>query len=628
MRSFFIILILLSASVACSQPPPINWKRCYGGSGADWTPSISYTSDNNIVLCGFGSSVDGDFTGINFGLLDVQILKLDVCGNLIWHTHFGGNRSDKAFSLSEAPDKGFLITGTTQSTDLPTAYHGGSTDGLVLKTDAFGNLQWIKNFGGSAEDAVYSSVILPDSSALLVGMTSSVNGDGDPSTLSVLTGWIMKIDKTGNLLWKKFNTGSSILMSIAPASGNDFIVCGRSKTGDANVMKIDLNGNVLWSRNYGGSGPDQANAVRRTLNGGYIVAGLTSSPDGDVTGYHGGLDAWVFEVDESGNLRWQNCIGGTLNEEVEKVAVLPDNSYVFTGEAYSTDGDIVSAKGDADALAFSTDAAGNVKWLFSYGGTQLDYFYDVAALPDRSLMLTGSAISNDGDISGNHGQRDFILVKLKTPAVQQVDTATCGPGRIKGILITEDTIVVDSLKDVCGHDSVYVNYNVRYHPLPVVQTIPDAVIDPGASLTLTTTSNGSVQWTGTGLSCYTCLSPVATPLYTTTYIVRATLGNCAQSDTVLITVRSKDTLFIPGAFTPNGDGLNDRFRATGMASTFSMKIFDRWGQLVFETADLQKGWDGRVGGTMQPPGTFVYWISYKSMAGVLRTRKGILTLIK
>jgi gliding motility-associated-like protein len=100
------------------------------------------------------------------------------------------------------------------------------------------------------------------------------------------------------------------------------------------------------------------------------------------------------------------------------------------------------------------------------------------------------------------------------------------------------------------------------------------------------------------------------------------------SDTVIITTKAGDTLYVPSAFTPNGDGKNDTFKALGVVADYSMEIFNRWGERVFTTNNLQSGWDGNYKGVIQPNGMFVYLIRYQTNQHILKTQSGTVSLIR
>jgi gliding motility-associated-like protein len=106
---------------------------------------------------------------------------------------------------------------------------------------------------------------------------------------------------------------------------------------------------------------------------------------------------------------------------------------------------------------------------------------------------------------------------------------------------------------------------------------------------------------------------------------------CEQTATKPIKIYSSCTVFIPNAFTPDNDGRNDAFRVLNAvkAENFELRIFNRWGQMLFQSKDWKKGWDGRLNGQLQPTGTYVWFVRYKdSRNNQLVERKGSVVLIR
>jgi gliding motility-associated-like protein len=117
----------------------------------------------------------------------------------------------------------------------------------------------------------------------------------------------------------------------------------------------------------------------------------------------------------------------------------------------------------------------------------------------------------------------------------------------------------------------------------------------------------------------------------TTVFVLLRKGECSSPAVpVNIKVLQTKDLIVPNAFTPNADGHNDLFRIKNpdLVRTFSMIIFDRWGERVFESADAYKGWDGIRNGQPVPAGTYVWTIRYTDILGVTQNRRGTLILIR
>lgn len=161
----------------------------------------------------------------------------------------------------------------------------------------------------------------------------------------------------------------------------------------------------------------------------------------------------------------------------------------------------------------------------------------------------------------------------------------------------------------------------------------DTTINIGQSVTLKATNGVDYAWTpDESLSCVDCASPVATPDSTITYVVSTVTGlNCIPADTVTITVTHFKKLFIPTAFTPNGDGQNDVFRVKGLGiAYYHMRIYNRAGNLLFQSADYNSGWDGKAGNEVAPVGTYVYVIEYGFYGEEMHPQleKGTVTLIR
>ena len=111
--------------------------------------------------------------------------------------------------------------------------------------------------------------------------------------------------------------------------------------------------------------------------------------------------------------------------------------------------------------------------------------------------------------------------------------------------------------------------------------------------------------------------------------VKDSLG-CIGTSSVFIKLYKGPAFYIPNAFTPNGDGLNDVFRAIapGIKQTIYFRIYDRWGKLMFDTQNITKGWDGKYGGTLQPTAVYVWIIKGVDINGKMIELKGTVTLIR
>jgi gliding motility-associated-like protein len=122
------------------------------------------------------------------------------------------------------------------------------------------------------------------------------------------------------------------------------------------------------------------------------------------------------------------------------------------------------------------------------------------------------------------------------------------------------------------------------------------------------------------------------PTDTTTYYVHVVDGNsCEGYDSVRVGVYSKNVLLIPTAFSPNGDGINDVFKVVKHLNVKTLnyfEVYNRWGEKIFSTTNLDQGWDGSFKGKECPQGEYVWQIQMSLSNGQTRNLKGILLLIR
>lgn len=170
-----------------------------------------------------------------------------------------------------------------------------------------------------------------------------------------------------------------------------------------------------WQRNYGGTGNDEGECILQTSDGGYIIAGWTSSNNIDVSGNHSAneTDCWVVKVDAVGNIQWQKTVGGTRYEDALSIKETRDGGYIVCGHTISSDGDLSANHGDSyDVLVFKLDNSGNLLWAKNYGGNGYDAALSIEETPDGGYIFAGYTESNNQDVSGNHGSYDAWVVKL------------------------------------------------------------------------------------------------------------------------------------------------------------------------------------------------------------------------
>lgn len=181
-----------------------------------------------------------------------------------------------------------------------------------------------------------------------------------------------------------------------------------------------------------------------------------------------------------------------------------------------------------------------------------------------------------------------------------------------------------------GDDTVSTNITVS--AAPSVIAAGDTTINLGTSVPISAvgSGSGSYLWVpSTNVVCPTCASTTATPQVTTSYVVEYSEGGCTVTDTVYINVIIIEGIGVPSAFSPNGDSNNDILYVMGQGIfRMEFKIYNRYGQLVFETTDQTIGWDGTHNGKDANTGVFGYSLEYTLSSGEIGSMKGNITLVR
>ncbi len=214
----------------------------------------------------------------------------------------------------------------------------------------------------------------------------------------------------------------------------------------------------------------------------------------------------------------------------------------------------------------------------------------------------------------------------QNPQAQKYDTAGSYPIRL---IVTNSSACADTVDRIA-----------TIYPLPVLDAGPNQTIIVSASATINPTGSPVVDYLWTpakGLSCTSCYNTVATPKTTTTYNIRVVDANgCISTDNITIIVICNDkNIFVPNTFSPNNDGVNDWFypRGTGLFKIQAMRIFNRWGQMVFQKVNLtpndpNSGWNGQFNGKLQTSDVYTYLIEIVCENNEILTYKGNITLIQ
>lgn len=302
--------------------------------------------------------------GISILFANQQVHSQD----LLWEKSHGGRHAEYLFDIQPTADYGFILAGSSLSekTGNKTDKGSGDLDYWLWKMDEHGSPEWQKSIGGGGSDLLKGIRTTHDGGFILAGTSNSPKG---------------------------FQKGTEC------HGGNDYW-----------VIKLDANGGQMWQKTYGGIGQDDLQSVVATRDGGYLLAGTSSSSSqsttpskegGPKTGLkkensRGNTDYWLVKIDSDGNEEWQKTYGGQYADQLRDIEQTKDGGFIVGGYSNS------SSSGDksfdtygqgGDFWILKLDDKGNIQWQQTIGGDMDDQLYTIHQNADLSYMVGGSSNS-------------------------------------------------------------------------------------------------------------------------------------------------------------------------------------------------------------------------------------------
>jgi Secretion system C-terminal sorting domain len=433
----FTCLALLTSAVTVSAQ--IVWQHCYGGSSGDGLEKGISTLDGGYIFVGFTGSHDGDADSnhAHLGGDNVWVVKIAASGALQWENCYGGTNLEKGFDILQNADSTYWVAASCKSFDSGIIGSHGGWDMWLTKLNPFGDMISQLCIGGCGDELAKSIVRTTDGGLIIAGSCDSNCG--------IVTGY-----------------------HYSPA------------TNDIWVVKLSATNSVEWAKTFGGTNEDEVSNIIQTLDGGYIFCGNTYSNDGNVSGNHGNTDIWVVKLNDTGAIQWEKCLGGTDYEGTGNIIQNADSTYFISGGTHSSDGDVtfnlysgaffisgwiiklapngekqwdkcinqygfeafatINPTKDNEYICTGTtrisyldtpsvwvvklsDTA-KVEWEGVYGGSNSDVGMNALQNPDSSYTVFAQTVSNNGDVSGNHGGTDGWVFNLgKTTSIKTVTDA-------------------------------------------------------------------------------------------------------------------------------------------------------------------------------------------------------------
>jgi hypothetical protein len=320
------------------------WTRTYGGPSDDFASCVQQTSDGGYIIAGTTYSFGA-------GSSDVYLAKTNHSGDTIWTRTYGGANWDYGYSVQQSFDGGYIIAGWTAS------FSVGFTDAYLVRTNSSGDTLWTRTYGGTGGDVGYSVQQTSDSGYVIAGYADSFDA-------SHLDAYLVKTNPSGDTVWTRTygGSGGDHSYTVRQTSDGGYIIAGwtfsfGADTGDAYLIKTTSLGDTVWTKTYGGTSADAWYSVQQISDDGYIVAGQTYSFGA------GSYDVYLDKTNSSGDELWSRTYGGTGSDGGYSVQQTSDGGYIIAGKTSSfgvgfddmylikTLGDgTVSARNDRDAV--------------------------------------------------------------------------------------------------------------------------------------------------------------------------------------------------------------------------------------------------------------------------------------
>jgi len=356
---------------------------------------------NSVVQTSDGGyAIAGGTESFGAGNTDFWLVKTDGAGKMKWNQTYGGADHDIAYSLIQTSDGGYAIAGEANS------FIGESADFWLVKTDERGNMEWNRTYGGIGNDRANSVVQTSDGGYALAGSTEAF-GAGEWDS------WLVKTDEYGDMEWNKTygGTRSEGASSLIVTSDGGFALAGSTSSFGVGLInfwlvKTDGAGNMEWNQTYGSSIRNFFSSLIEVSDGGFAMAGDIHSGDA------GGENFWLVKTDSLGNMEWNQTYIEADMDRPHSLVQTSDGGFALAGETKSF------GAGNFDFWLVKTDGLGNKEWTRTYGGADIDSANSVVQTSDGGYAVAGNTLSFGA------GSYDFWLVKTNEQGIPEFPSWT------------------------------------------------------------------------------------------------------------------------------------------------------------------------------------------------------------
>lgn len=684
----FSILFITSLGLLGQGNFPV-WDKDYawGGNDRDFLKDIHQNETNySITAAGHTfTSNNQDVSGFNRGLSDYWVVQVDTGGVIQFENNYGGDSTDQLALFIPTPDNGYLLAGSSASgrNGEKSEDTKGGFDYWLVKISSTGTIQWDRTIGGPGDDILTCASADVGGGFILGGYSNSEAGsDKTDTTFGNVDYWIVKVGATGSVIWDVTLGGDSIdKPKNILVDGSKILVGGSSISNQSGVKsedriggydywltELNSSGDLISDTTLGGNQDDFLEELRlRGHDPGYWISGTTfsSSSGTKSSNIQGQSDIWILNVDEDFNVVFDRTIGSGGPEECKDMEISPEGSAILAGWSSGSGGNKASGtNGGVDFWIFKMDTTGNVFWDRNYGGSLGDSLEAIFIKCDRGILAGGSSESLiSGDRThANKGNVDYWAFELSVPThpyfrAQSICNRTPlnfydesdvwpdswewnfdDPTSANNISNDQHPIhtfanpgvynVSMTIKEGCQKDTTIVR------PITVFENTVLGKVDLGRDFSICGNapielSNQYEEPLNRVTYSWSTGDSTETILIDTMGVYTLTVSDLNCSDYDVVVIDTCPDFGIPNAFTPNGDDINEVFRVYSIGiNEFELLIFNRWGQLIYQSKDINEGWDGTYKGNQCQQDVYVYKLIYRGLGLSQQQQVGRVSLIR
>ena len=386
-------LVVEDSSETTIVEPYFVWNQTYGGTNLDRALTVVQTDDNGFLIGGVTMSFGA-------GMRDMWLVKTDPNGQIQWNRTFGGSLDDLLLSIVKNSDGNYTLFGNTDS------FGSGDRDIWMIKIDPNGVPIFNKTFGGPTFDVYRSAIQTSDGGFAITGGTTTYGAGQEDA-------WLIKTNSTGDIEWNttyggigSWNRG----MTVVQNNDSGLVIIGptidHDSTAEIGIIKTNISGDYEWNVSLGTIPGDWFNTMIQTPDGGYALAGTNDSLNlGDIV---------LLKIDENGTKQWYNNYGGKFSDSSNwygSLAQASDGSYLIVGN-------LDTLINYSDSILIKTDNSGTMIWNITYSGYNIEDSRAVIISNDNSYIVTGYTDSFGA------GGSDFFLYKISEKLVTLPSSST------------------------------------------------------------------------------------------------------------------------------------------------------------------------------------------------------------